>query len=111
MEKYIFTVQLTGRGDGPMEAWENAIENFKDDPLEYEDVDDFFTEESEERDPDIVYYRPKLHLDGAVLGHENVYLFPFEVWKSKNNLIKQLPHCKIEEVKHKDIELPIFADE
>jgi len=110
MGKYVFTVQLRGNGLGPMEAWENAKENFFDEPLEYDDVQDTYIEDSHEKAPDIIYYQPLIDSGGKVQGHD-AYIFSCEIWKSKENLLETYPDCVVREIKHGEIELPIIVDE
>lgn len=40
MKNYLFWIPLTGDGDTPQEAWENAIANMVEDGREFEKVSD-----------------------------------------------------------------------
>jgi hypothetical protein len=110
MKKYVFTIQIAGQGQGPMEAYDNAVENFKDDPLEYDDITEEFCEESYEEDPVVTYYRPKTNVKGKVLGHES-WVLPCEVWKREENLLDTFPFCTVEKIPIEMIENPVIADE
>lgn len=57
------------------------------------------------------YYQPEFDVNGVIKGHENETCFSFQVWKSKDNLLKALPNCVPLAFKEGDIEEPTFMDE
>ena len=56
------------------------------------------------------FYQPKINDEGTIVGHEDEEIFSFEVWASKENLLKQFPNCVVIEYTFDDIEDPAFID-
>lgn len=57
-----------------------------------------------------VYYQPDLDDVGDVKGHPGDTIHSFEVWGSKENLMKEFPNCTPIEYSGGDIEDLIFMD-
>lgn len=57
-----------------------------------------------------VFYQPELDEFGDVKGHPGETIFSFEVWRSKENLLKDLPNCNPIKYSKYDIENPTFID-
>jgi hypothetical protein len=49
MKRYYFPIILSGTGESPEEAWQEAVECFADDPGSF-DYDDFTEEELEDEE-------------------------------------------------------------
>jgi hypothetical protein len=58
----------------------------------------------------VVFYQPELDDLGDIKGHPGESIFSFEVWRSKENLLKNCPNCTPIEYKKGDIENPSFMD-
>ena len=56
------------------------------------------------------YFQPEFTEDGAIKGHEDDAIFSFEVWRKKENLLKDYPNCTPIEYINGDIENPNFVD-
>lgn len=56
------------------------------------------------------FYQPQINDKGTIVGHEDEEIFSFEVWASKENLLKQFPNCVVIEYTFDDIEDPAFVD-
>jgi len=56
------------------------------------------------------FYQPQINDEGTIVGHEDEEIFSFEVWSSKENLLKQFPNCVVIEYTFDDIEDPAFVD-
>jgi hypothetical protein len=57
-----------------------------------------------------VFYQPELDDLGDIKGSPGESIFSFEVWRSKENLLKDCPNCTPIEYKKGDIENPSFMD-
>jgi len=56
------------------------------------------------------FYQPQINDEGTIVGHEDEEIFSFEVWASKEELLKQFPNCIVNEYTFDDIEDPAFVD-
>jgi hypothetical protein len=56
------------------------------------------------------FYQPQINDEGTIVGHEDEEIFSFEVWASKEELLKQFPNCIVIEYTLEDIEEPQFVD-
>lgn len=56
------------------------------------------------------FYQPEINMEGTIVGHEDEEIFSFEVWASKDELLKQFPNCIVNEYTLDDIENPAFVD-
>lgn len=56
------------------------------------------------------YYQPELDDKGDILGHPGETIFSFEVWASKDELMKDFPKCTPITYSGDDIENPQFVD-
>lgn len=57
-----------------------------------------------------VFYQPEIDEEGMIVGHPEDSIFSFEVWRSKENLLKDFPECNPIEYTRDDIEDPTFID-
>lgn len=56
------------------------------------------------------YFQPELDDKGDILGHPGETIFSFEVWASKDELMKDFPNCTPIAYSGDDIENPQFVD-
>lgn len=56
------------------------------------------------------FYQPQINDEGTIVGHEDEEIFSFEVWASKEELLKQFPNCIVNVYTFEDIENPTFVD-
>jgi len=56
------------------------------------------------------FYQPQINMEGTIVGHEDEEILSFEVWVSKEELLKQFPNCIVNEYTSEDIEEPHFVD-
>lgn len=83
------------------ELMENLDEIVDDNECPYETFHKDFIEK---------FYQPQINDEGAIVGHEDVEIFSFEVWASKEELLKQFPNCIVNVYTFEDIEDPAFVD-
>lgn len=59
-----------------------------------------------------IYYQPKIDNEGNIAGHENwpAKLYSFQVWRKKENLLRDYPNCTPIKYSGNDIEDPTFED-
>lgn len=56
------------------------------------------------------YYQPEFDDRGDVKGHPGEYIWSFEVYRKKSNLMKDYPKCNPLAYEYGDIEKPLFVD-
>jgi len=56
------------------------------------------------------FYQPQINDWGTIVGHEDEEIFSFDVWASKDELLKKFPNCIVNEYTFDDIEYPQFID-
>lgn len=55
-------------------------------------------------------YQPEFTDAGNIKGHETESIWSFQVWRSRENLLKEYPNCTPVEYDEDDIEEPTFMD-